>query len=103
MRFDVELSDRAVDLVDEGFDVAVRIGPIGSQNVVGRRIGETRLVCCAAPAYLARHGEPRTPEELSSPACLAHEYSALRNGGPFRHRDGRDRNVRVAGPVNANK
>jgi len=102
MRFDVELSDRAVDLVDEGFDIAVRIGPIGSQNVVGRKIGETRLVCCAAPSYLARHGEPRTPEELSSHACLTYEYSSLRNVWPFRDRDGRDRNVRVAGPVNAN-
>src|SRR5260221_356469 len=102
MRFDVELSDRAVDLVDEGFDVAVRIGPIGSQNVVGRRIGETRLVCCAAPSYLARHGEPRTPEELSSHACLTYEYSSLRNVWPFRDRDSRDRNVRIACPVNAN-
>ena len=59
MRFDVELSERVVDLVEEGFDLAVRVGETGSQNLVGRRIGTTRLVCCAAPSYLARHGEPQ--------------------------------------------
>ena len=102
MRFDIELSDRAVDLVDEGFDVAVRIGPIGSQNLVGRKVGETRLVCCAAPSYLARHGEPATPEDLAAHACLTYEYSSLGNVWPFRDRAGRERNVRVAGPVHAN-
>jgi hypothetical protein len=61
MHFDVELSDRATDLVDEGFDAAVRIGAIGSQNLVGRKIGQTQLLCCASPAYLAKHGEPKTP------------------------------------------
>jgi len=102
MRFDVELSDRTVDLVDEGFDVAVRIGPIGSQNLVGRKIGETRLVCCAAPSYLAQRGEPATPEDLAAHACLTYEYSSLRNVWPFRDRAGAERNVRVVGPVHAN-
>src|SRR6266581_6659669 len=64
MHFDVELSDRATDLVDEGFDAAVRIGAIGSQNLVGRKIGQTQLVCCASPVYLAKHGEPKAPEDL---------------------------------------
>ena len=102
VRFDVELSDRATDLVDEGFDAAVRIGAIGSQNLVGRKIGETRLVCCASPDYLARHGEPKTPEELAAHACLTYEYAALKNVWPFRDQDGRDRSVKVAGPVHAN-
>ncbi len=102
MRFDVELSERAVDLVDEGFDIAVRIGAIGSQNLVGRKIGAMRLVCCAAPSYLARHGEPGTPEDLAAHACLTYEYSSLRNVWPFRDRDGRERNVRIAGPIHAN-
>ena len=102
MRFDVELSDRAVDLVDEGFDVAVRIGAIGSQNLVGRKVGEMRLVCCAAPAYLAHHGEPRTPEDLAAHACLTYEYMPQKNVWLFRDRDGTERNVRVTGPVHAN-
>ncbi len=102
MRFDVELSDRAVDLVDEGFDVAVRIGAIGSQNLVGRKVGEMRLVCCAAPGYVAQHGEPRAPEDLAAHACLVYEYMPQKNVWVFRDRDGTERNVRVTGPVHAN-
>jgi DNA-binding transcriptional LysR family regulator len=102
MRFDVELSDRAVDLVDEGIDLAVRIGSIGSQSVVSRKIGQTRLVCCAAPSYLARHGEPRAPEDLAVHACLTYEYAPQRGIWMFRDRADRERSVRVAGPVHAN-
>jgi DNA-binding transcriptional LysR family regulator len=102
MRFDIELSDRATDLVEEGFDVAVRIGNIGSQNLVGRKLGTTRLACCAAPSYLRRHGEPKAPEDLAAHVCLSYEYSPLRSTWPFRDRQGRERNVRIAGPVRAN-
>lgn len=102
MRFDLELSDRAVDLVDEGFDVAVRIGNIGSQNLVGRKIGETQLICCASPAYLASHGEPKQPEELARHACLTYEYAPQKNLWAFRDRSGHERSVRVSGPVHTN-
>lgn len=102
MRLDVELSDRAVDLVEEGFDAAVRIGPIGSLSLVGRKIGETRLVCCAAPSYLKRRGEPMKPEELSAHACLTYEYSAWKDVWPFRDAEGHERGARIAGPVHAN-
>ena len=102
MRCDVELSDRAVDLVDEGFDLAVRIGAIGSQNLVSRKIGETHMVCCASPAYLARRGVPATPEDLAAHACLTYEYTSQRSVWPFRDRDGHNRDVRIAGPVHAN-
>jgi DNA-binding transcriptional LysR family regulator len=102
MRFDVELSDRATDLVEEGFDVAVRIGEIGSQNLVGRRVGATHLVCCAAPSYLARMGTPGKPEDLARHACLTYEYSPQRSVWLFRDAKGLERNVRVAGAVHAN-
>src|SRR5580765_2384207 len=74
IRFDVELSERIVDLVDEGFDLAVRIGAVGSQNMVARRVGATRVLCCAAPSYLEDHGEPREPEDLAKHLCLTYEY-----------------------------
>jgi DNA-binding transcriptional LysR family regulator len=102
MRFDVELSDRVVDLVDEGFDAAVRIGRIGSQQLVGRRIGETRLVCCASPAYLERHGVPQLPEDLTKHACLTYEHSPQKNVWPFEDSTGTDRSVRIDGPIHAN-
>jgi DNA-binding transcriptional LysR family regulator len=102
MRFAVELSDRTVDLVDEGFDAALRIGSIGSQNVIGRKVGETRLVCCASPAYLERRGTPQVPADLAAHSCLTYEYAAQRNLWPFRDRHGASTSVRVSGPVHAN-
>lgn len=102
MRFDVELSDHAVDLVDKGFDAAVRIGAIGSQNLIGRKIGETRMVCCAAPAYIERRGEPKRPEDLAAHECLTYEYALQRSVWLFRDRDGPPRPVRVSGAVHAN-
>jgi DNA-binding transcriptional LysR family regulator len=102
LEFDVEMSDRMVDLVDEGFDAAVRIGAVGGENLVGRRVGSTRLVCCAAPAYLAAHGEPKVPEDLARHACLLYQYAPQRDVWTFAGRDGKERRVRVAGPVHSN-
>ena len=102
VRFDVELSERVVDIVEEGFDLAVRVGASGSQNLVGRVIGTTQIVCCAAPSYLASHGEPRVPEDLANHVCLTYEYSPTRNVWTFRDADGREHQVRIAGSMHAN-
>ncbi|MGH9808412.1 MAG: substrate binding domain-containing protein, partial [Terriglobia bacterium] len=102
LRFDVELSDRAVDIVDEGFDLAIRIGDIGSQSLIGRRIGGSRLICCASPAYLAARGAPTTPSDLTHHACLSYAYTPVRNLWRFVDRVGRSHEVRIAGPVHAN-
>jgi DNA-binding transcriptional LysR family regulator len=102
MRLDIELSDRLVDLVDEGFDAAVRIGAIGGQNLVGRPVGTTRLVCCASPAYLQRHGEPRAPEDLVRHTCLLYHYAPQRAVWTFTDRTGTQRKVRITGPAYAN-
>ncbi|MDQ6620832.1 MAG: LysR family transcriptional regulator [Pseudomonadota bacterium] len=97
VRVDIELSDRAVDLVEEGFDVAVRIGAIGSQNLVGRQVGETRMLCCAAPDYLLRRGRPRAPRDLEGHSCLTYEYASTRHTWPFRAPEGTAIAVRVGG------
>ncbi len=102
IRFDVELSDRAVDIVDEGIDLAIRIGDIGSRSLIGRKIGVTRLVCCAAPAYLARHPAPKIPADLAAHACLSYEYARERNTWRFFDGDGNAHDVRIAGPAHAN-
>lgn len=102
VRFDVELSDRIVDIVDEGFDLAVRIGAPGSQALIARRIGTTQLVCCAAPAYVKRHGSPATPADLARHACLSYAYLPVRDTWRFVDRGGREHVVKVAGPVHAN-
>lgn len=102
VRFDVSLSDRVVDLVEEGFDLAVRIGPPGADNLVARKLGETRLVPCASPAYLARHGAPKTPEDLAAHNCFTYEYVSPRHLWQFRDRDANVRAVRVAGTLHSN-
>jgi DNA-binding transcriptional LysR family regulator len=102
LRFDVELSDRAVDIVDEGIDLAVRIGDIGSRSLIARKIGITQLVCCAAPSYLALHPKPRVPADLAAHACLSYEYSRERNTWRFRDARGHEHEVRIAGPAHSN-
>ncbi len=100
--FDVQLSDRFVDLVEEGFDLAIRIGLAGAEQLVARRLGETRVLACASPEYLKRHGAPRVPEDLARHRCLTYEYLDPRNLWRFRGADGREHAVRVAGPLHAN-
>ncbi len=102
VRFDVSLSDRVVDLVEEGFDLAVRVGAAGSENLVARKLGETRLVPCASPQYLSAHPAPKTPEELARHNCFTYEYVTPRNVWRFRDASGAERAVRVAGTLHSN-
>jgi DNA-binding transcriptional LysR family regulator len=102
VRFDVSLADRVVDLVDEGFDLAIRVGPPGAENLVARKLGETRLVPCASPAYLERHGAPKTPAELARHNCFTYEYVTPRNVWRFRDRSGVEHAVRVSGALHSN-
>jgi LysR family transcriptional regulator for bpeEF and oprC len=64
IELDVRLNDRIVDLVADQVDVALRVGPVRQSGMVARRIAQMRLVTCAAPAYLADHGTPQTPDDL---------------------------------------
>jgi DNA-binding transcriptional LysR family regulator len=102
VRFDVSLSDRTVDLVEEGFDLGIRIGATGSEHIVARKLGETRLVPCAAPAYLAARGAPRSPEDLAQHDCLTYEYLAQKNVWRFRDSAGGEHAVRVSGSLHSN-
>jgi DNA-binding transcriptional LysR family regulator len=94
--FDLDLSDRVADLVEEGIDLAIRVGNSGSQGVVSRRIGWTQLVVCAAPAYLARRREPiLAPADLAQHECLSYTNVGLPNVWQFQGRDGHDSAVTV--------
>jgi LysR family transcriptional regulator for bpeEF and oprC len=70
LTFDAELSDRHSDLAQEAIDVAIRMGESSGGNVIARRLCDVRFVTVAAPAYLERHGEPATPDDLASQRCL---------------------------------
>lgn len=67
---DIDYSDRQAHLVDEGFDLALRIGKPADSSLVARRLCECRMVTVAAPAYLASHGTPQSPQELRDHDCL---------------------------------
>lgn len=66
----LDMTDRFVDLVEEGVDLAIRIGDLTDSSLVARRLGSTSMIPCASPAYLAQFGEPNTPGELSQHQCV---------------------------------
>lgn len=78
VKLDVTLSDRMVDLVDEGFDIAVRVARLPSSSLVSRKLSSTRMVLCASPEYLQRNGTPQHPHELAQHHVLA--YTLMANG-----------------------
>jgi DNA-binding transcriptional LysR family regulator len=71
---DITLNDRVVDLVEEGYDLAVRITNLSNSQLVSRRLATTRIVLCASPGYLAAHGTPTHPRELADHQVLAYSY-----------------------------
>ena len=75
---EVALSDRMVDLVEEGFDVAIRIARLPSSSLVSRKLSTTRMVLCASPRYLQEHGTPEHPSDLAAHQVLA--YTLLTTG-----------------------
>jgi DNA-binding transcriptional LysR family regulator len=70
IELDVNYTDRVVNLVDEGFDVAVRVGNPSDTSMIARKLCESRVVLAAAPAYLAKHSEPAVPHELGNHDCI---------------------------------
>lgn len=85
IRFDLDLNDRRIDLVEEGMDLAIRIGHLPDSSLVARRLFEVRTVVCASPHYLSVHGEPKSPAELSEHDCLV--YSNLPDPETWRWKD----------------
>lgn len=94
---DLRLEERHVDLVREEVDLAIRIGAMPDSALIVRTLARSRMVICAAPAYLARHGTPSTPEALETHGCLC--FPPLWRSGRW-HLDGPDGERRV--PVSAN-
>ena len=102
MKFDMVVSDRLIDLVDEGFDLAIRVGQVGSDRLVARRLGSMQLIACAAPDYLKRHGTPRTPQELTAHNALTYAYASAPKSWRFTDSSGQAHEVRVTGSLHAN-
>lgn len=99
---DLHLSDQLVDLVGEGFDVALRIADLPDSRMVARRLCQVRRVLVAAPAYLAARGRPTHPRELAQHACLGYAYLPSAGTWRFRGPKGAEAAVEVSGPLCAN-
>lgn len=93
---ELDLSDRYVDLVAEGFDLAVRIGEMRDSTLKARRLTNLRRVVFASSSYLGRHGRPRRPEDLLRHACIVRTAALDANAWPFRV-DGKSKTIRVSG------
>jgi DNA-binding transcriptional LysR family regulator len=98
---DLALTDRFVDLIEEGADLALRVGAMADSSLVARGLFPVRVVVCASPAYLARHGKPQTPEELGAHNCLGYTYARGGDKWEFHGPDG-PRAVAIRGSLRAN-
>ena len=98
---ELALNDRIVDLIDEGYDVALRIGELETSSMMQRRLTDIRIVTVASPDYLTRHGEPRHPSELVDHACIS--YSYVWAGGAWRFKiPDRSHRVRITPRIQVN-
>jgi Transcriptional regulator len=98
----LDVSDRLVDLVSEGFDLDIRIGDDIAPNLIARKLADNQRILCASPAYLQRHGVPKNPAELAGRTCLVikerdHPFGLWRLQGP-----GGEETVKVTGALASN-
>jgi DNA-binding transcriptional LysR family regulator len=101
VRVDISLADRIVDLVDEGFDVAIRIAGRLADALVARRLTTVRIAVCASPEYLRRHGTPRAPPDLAKHNCLLYSINERPGEWTFEGPQG-STTVKVAGSLRSN-
>lgn len=99
---DIVMNDRTVDLVEEGFDVAVRIGRLADSSLIARRIAPMRSVVCGSPAYFAERGEPATPADLKAHCCLLYSNEPAPEDWRFVTPEGTPWHVTVKGRLCAN-
>jgi DNA-binding transcriptional LysR family regulator len=98
---EVTLDDRVVNIVEEGFDVAIRIRRLEDSSLLAKYLAPARLITCAAPSYLEKHGAPQHPRELAARPCLVYDYIARRGVWSF-VRDGIHEDVHVDGRLRGN-
>lgn len=101
VQVDVTLNDRVVDLVEEGFDVAIRVATKIDPGLVARKLASSSLVVCASPGYLKKYGVPKVPEDLVNHQCLTYAYLSSPNEWRFR-REGVEQKILVSGGLRGN-
>ena len=102
VELDVTLVDRVVDIVEEGFDLAIRISRGGSQQHAARKLATSRNVVCASPGYLRKHGRPKTPADLARHACIGYTHAATGHEWQLHADDGQVHAVRIRSAMQTN-
>ena len=100
VRFDMELSDRTVDVVGEGFDMAIRIGALPDSTLIAQKLVDVRMVVCCSPGYVRRRGAPIVPGDLARHSCLLYGHGGVVSWDFVV--DGVSKGVEVSGPLRAN-
>jgi len=102
IRLEVTSEDRFVDLVEEGFDVAIRITRLADSGLIARKLAPFRVFCCASPDFVNRHPELREPADLAKVPCITDSNSRSLNNWHFRGTNGGTQSVTVKGPLEVN-
>ena len=99
---ELSLNDRKVDLVDEGFDLAIRVSNLDDSSLIARPLARVRDRLCASPDYLLRHGVPQHPDELAQHDCLIYTLINQPHLWEYQGPDGQPGKVRIKGSLRAN-
>jgi len=102
IQFDIDFNDRQVDLLQEGFDLGIRIAELDDSSLMARKIAPVSLVVCASPEYLDKYGEPQSPDDLAQHNCLSYRYLANAHQWTFIGRDKKSHSVKIKSQIQAN-
>lgn len=100
LELDITLTDRVVDIIEEGYDLVIRISRSGSVNHAARKLASSHNILCAAPAYLQQFGTPQTPADLRDHQCITYLYSG--DEWHFTDGSGKAHQVKVRGKIHTN-
>ncbi|MDF2178087.1 LysR substrate-binding domain-containing protein [Aliiglaciecola sp. CAU 1673] len=102
IQVDIQLTDRRIDLLEEGVDVAIRIGGVDDSNLIARQINTYPLILCASPAYLEQQGWPQSPKDISAHHCIIDSNFRIGKQWPLVAANGKVETVNVSSRVAAN-
>jgi len=102
LTLDINLDDKMVDMVEDGFDVAIRISRLADSALIARRLAGFELVLCATPKFVKQHGKPASPQDLVKFPCVVDTNNKRRNNWCFLGDDGKEISVAVKGTIEVN-
>ena len=99
---ELQITNRLVDLIEEGFDLALRTAVLEDSSLIARRLIDSQWIICATPAYLKQHGTPQTPEQLQNNECLVYKFDNMANSTWPLYIDGKEQLMSVHGRFHSN-